>query len=84
MLAITLGPLIALGSKPVWNGCTTVASYERRENITQEMRDNQRNLAAQLKTLPAGKTHLKTMLEVTANLQRTGSFKTTTHKRLAH
>jgi hypothetical protein len=42
------------------------------------MRDNQRNLGAELKALPAEKTHLRTMLEVTANLQRRGSFKTTT------
>ena len=79
MLAITLGLLIALGLEAAVERLHHRSLVrEARENIAQEMRDNQRNLAAELKALPTEKTHLKTMLEVTANLQRTGSFKNAT------
>jgi hypothetical protein len=79
MLAITLGLLIALGLEATveWLHHRSLVR-EARENITEEMRENQRNLAAELKALPAEKTQLKTMLEVTANPQRTGSSNTTT------
>ena len=79
MLAITLGLLIALGLEATveWLHHRSLVR-EARENIRQEISENQRNLAAELKSLPAEKTHLKTMLEVTANLQRTGASNTTT------
>ena len=57
MLAITLGLLIALGLEATveWLHHRSLVR-EARENIRQEISENQRNLAAELKSLPAEKT----------------------------
>ena len=70
LLAITIGLLIALGLE---------ASVERlhyrslvreaRENMAQEIRENQKNLRLELKALPGEKRELEGVLRMAADLQ---------------
>jgi hypothetical protein len=70
LLAITIGLLIALGleSAVEWVHHRHVAR-DARENIYQEFRANQQDLARQLNALPAEEKHLDEILSVIDSVQ---------------
>lgn len=70
LLAITIGLLIALGleSAVEWVHHRHLAQ-DARENIYQEFRANQQDLARQLNALPAEETHLDEILSVIDSVQ---------------
>src|SRR5215469_12802192 len=72
LLAITIGLLVALGleASVEWVHHRRLVR-EARENIFQEIRDNERNVAEELNALPAEKSYLrKTLDTVSERLSR--------------
>jgi len=70
LLAITIGLLIALGleASVEWLHHRSLVR-EARENMSQEIRDNQRNLATELKALPGESQQLQGILEMAGDAQ---------------
>ena len=70
LLAITIGLLIALGleASVEWLHHRSLVR-EARENMSQEIRDNQRNLATELKALPGENQQLQGILEMAGDAQ---------------
>jgi len=68
LLAITIGLLIALGleASVEWVHHRRLVR-EARENIFQEIRDNERNVAEELNALPAEKSYLRKTLIPSVN-----------------
>jgi hypothetical protein len=64
LLAITIGLLIALGLEASVEGIHHRRLVrEARENILQEIRDNERNVAGELNALPTEKSYLRKTLD---------------------
>ena len=70
LLAITVGLLIALGleASVEWMHHRHLVR-EARENIAQEVRDNQQSLAGEMSALPNEKTQLEALLKVVSDRQ---------------
>jgi hypothetical protein len=70
LLAITVGLLIALGleASVEWMHHRYLVR-EARENIAQEVRDNQQSLAREMSALPNEKTQLEALLKVVSDRQ---------------
>ena len=71
LLAITIGLLIALGleASVEWVHHRRLVR-EARENIFQEIRDNERNIAGELNALPTEKSYLWKTLDAVKRLSR--------------
>ena len=70
LLAITIGLLIALALEAAveWSHYRNLVR-EARENMAHEIRENQKNLALELKAFPGEKRELESILRMAADIQ---------------